>query len=308
MDEAVPTTGDPVGPGRVRVGTSGWTYDSWQGVFFPDGLARRRRLEYLGTRMDTAEVNGTFYSLQRASSFRTWAAATPEHFRFAVKGSRYITHMKKLRDVEEALGRFVASGLLALGPKLGPVLWQLPPNLGWDADRVGGFLRLLPRTTGQLAALAAGYADRVPDPWTVADDDRPVRHALEARHPSFRTAEAVRLLREHDVSLVVSDGAGEFPRFDDVTADPVYVRLHGQAELYRGAYDDAALDEWAARVRAWAAGRSPVTAATIAPDDPAPERSEGRDVLVYFDNDAAGHAPRDALRLAERLGQHATDR
>lgn len=295
---------DPTGPGRVRVGTSGWTYDSWQDVFFPEGLARRRRLEYLASRLDTAEVNGTFYSLQRASSFRGWADATPEHFRFAVKGSRYITHMKKLRDVDEALGRFLASGLLALGPKLGPVLWQLPANLGWDAERVEQFLRRLPRTTGQMAEQAAGHTDGVPDPCTVADQDRPVRYALEARHPSFRSAEAVQLLRDHEVALVVSDGAGEFPRFDDVTADLVYVRLHGQGELYAGAYDDRTLDGWAARIREWAAGRVPATEETIAPDDLGPERSAGRDVVAYFDNDAQGHAPRDALALAGRVGGH----
>jgi uncharacterized protein YecE (DUF72 family) len=284
----------------VRVGTSGWTYDSWQDTFFPAGLARRRRLEYLASRLDTAEINGTFYSLQRASSFRTWAEATPEHFRFAVKGSRYITHMKKLRDVEEPLGRFLASGLLALGPKLGPVLWQLPPNLHWDPDRVEGFLRLLPHTTGEAAALARGHEERVPDPWTATDEDRPLRYALEIRHPSYRSPELVALLRAHDVALVVSDGAGEFPRFDDVTAGLVYVRLHGQTELYRGSYDGSALDTWAARARAWAAGEVPVSPDTIAPDQPGAPSPQGREVLVYFDNDADGYAPRDALALAGR--------
>jgi uncharacterized protein YecE (DUF72 family) len=270
------------GRGRVRVGTSGWTYDHWAGTFYPDGLARRRRLEHLATRLDTAEINGTFYSLQRASSFRTWAAATPADFRFAVKGSRYLTHMKKLRDVAEPLGRFLASGLLALGPKLGPVLWQLPPNLGWDPERVEGFLRLLPRSTGEAAALAAAHTDRVPDPCTVTDEDRPLRHALEPRHRSFATPEVAALLREHDVALVVSDGAG-IPRFDDVTTDLVYVRLHGHDELYRSAYDAAALRAWAARATGWAA--------------------EGRDVLVYFDNDAEGHAPHDAVALRDALSE-----
>ncbi|MEJ2871283.1 DUF72 domain-containing protein [Actinomycetospora sp. OC33-EN08] len=283
--------------GRVRVGTSGWTYDHWQGVFYPDGLAKRRRLEYLATRLDAAEVNGTFYSLQRASSFRRWAAETGEDFRFAVKGSRYITHMKKLRGVEEALGRFLASGPLALGEKLGPILWQLPPNLGWDAARIGEFLAALPRSTGRAAALAAPYAERVPDPCVVADADRPLRHALEVRHPSFRDPDVVRLLRDQDVSLVVSDGAGEFPMLDDVTADPVYVRLHGDTELYRSGYGEPALETWATRVRAWAAGESPVSPHTVAPDDPA---RRGRDVWVFFDNDAAGHAPRDALALSAR--------
>jgi uncharacterized protein YecE (DUF72 family) len=271
------------GRGRVRVGTSGWTYDHWQGTFFPAGLARRRRLGYLAGRLDTAEINGTFYSLQRASSFRTWAAATPEDFRFAVKGSRYLTHMKKLRDVDEPLGRFLASGLLALGPKLGPVLWQLPPNLGWDPERIEGFLRLLPRSTGEAAALAAAHTDRVPDPCVVTDEDRPIRHALEPRHPSFATPDLVALLRAHDVALVVSDGAG-IPCFDEVTTDLVYVRLHGHDELYRSAYDAAALRAWAAKAVAWAA------------DD--------REVLVYFDNDAEGHAPHDALALRDAVAEY----
>lgn len=295
-------SGAAVEHGRVRVGTSGWTYDSWQDGFFPAGLARRRRLEYLSSRLDTAEVNGTFYSLQRASTFRGWAAATPEDFRFAVKGSRFITHMKRLAGVQEALGRFLASGVLALGPQLGPLLWQLPPNLAWDPERIEAFLRLLPRSTGEAAGLARPHADRVRDPWTVVNEDRPLRHALEVRHPSFRDPAVVRFLREQGVTLVVSDGAGTFPRFDDVTSDLVYVRLHGDTELYRSAYDDDALATWADRVRAWAAGRAPVSADTIAPDDPAPEAPAGREVLVYFDNDAAGHAPHDAVGLARRCG------
>jgi uncharacterized protein YecE (DUF72 family) len=285
--------------GPVGVGTSGWTYDSWQGSFFPDGLAKRRRLEYLSGRLDTAEVNGTFYSLQRASSFRTWAAATPDGFRFAVKGSRYISHMRKLRGVEEALGRFLASGLLALGPKLGPVLWQLPPQQPWDPERIGDFLAMLPRSTGEAAALAAAHTDRVPDPCTVTDEDRPMRYALEVRHPSFRTPDFVELLRDHDVALVVSDGAGAFPCFDDVTAGLVYVRLHGQHELYRGGYDAAAIDSWATKVAAWASGQAPSSGDTIAPDRPPSARP--REVLVYFDNDADGYAPHDAIALREAV-------
>lgn len=287
--------------GTVRVGTSGWTYDSWQGSFFPDGLAKRRRLEYLSGRLDTAEVNGTFYSLQRASSFRTWAAATPEGFRFAVKGSRYISHMRKLRGVEEALGRFLASGLLALGEKLGPVLWQLPPQLRWDPERIGEFLAMLPRSTGEAAALAAGHTDRVPDPCTATDADRPMRYALEVRHPSFRTPAVVELLRAHDVALVVSDGAGEFPCFDDVTADLVYVRLHGHEELYRSGYDADALAGWAEKVAAWARGEAPVSGDTIAPDRLPQRPAAGREVLVYFDNDAEGHAPHDAVALRDAV-------
>ena len=259
-------------------------------------------LGYLASRLDTAEINGTFYSLQRASSFRRWADATGEDFRFAVKGSRYITHMKKLRGIDEALGHFLASGPLALGPKLGPMLWQLPPNLGWDPDRIGDFLTMLPRTTAAAAELGRAHTDRVPDPCVDVDEDRPLRHVLEARHPSFRDPAVVRMLRELDVALVVSEGAGAFPLFDDVTSDLVYVRLHGDTELYRSGYDDAALDAWAARVRAWAGGEVPTSASTIAPDDPPPPAPHGREVLVYFDNDGGGHAPLDALALARRCG------
>lgn len=285
----------------VRIGTSGWIYPPWRGVFYPEGLVQRRELEYLASRLTTVEINGSFYSLQRASSYRTWAAATPDDFVFAVKGGRFITHMKKLRGVEEALANFFASGLLALGPKLGPVLWQLPPQLGFDAGRLDDFLRRLPRTTAAAAELARGHSDRVPDPCTETDADRPLRHALEVRHPSFRDPAAIALLRAHDVALVVADTAGTFPRLDDVTADHVYVRLHGDTELYASGYTPAALDAWAARVAAWAAGHNPVTEDTVA--EPAPERPGGRDVVVYFDNDVKVHAPFDALGLAERCSR-----
>jgi uncharacterized protein YecE (DUF72 family) len=285
---------------RVRVGTSGWIYPPWRRVFYPEGLVQRRELTYLAERLDTVEINGSFYSLQRASSYRTWAERTPEDFVFAVKGGRFVTHMKKLRGVEEALANFFASGLLALGPKLGPVLWQLPPNLRYDPERLEGFLAQLPHTTTAAAALAGGHTDRVPEPWTETDAERPLRHAMEVRHPSFRDPAFVAQLRRHRVALVVADTAGTFPRLDDVTADLVYVRLHGDTELYASGYTAEALDRWGARVRAWADGEAPVTGDTVAPDDPPPEAPRGRDVVVYFDNDAKVHAPFDAMAMRER--------
>jgi len=281
----------------VRIGTSGWIYPPWRGVFYPEGLVQRRELEYIASKLDTVEINGSFYSLQRASSYRTWASRTPDDFVFSVKGGRFITHMKKLRGVDEALANFFASGLLALGPKLGPVLWQLPPSLGFDAARVDDFLGLLPRTTTAAAALATGHSDRVPDPCTTTDADRPLRHAVEVRHPSFRHPEFVALLRAHGVALVVADTAGRFPRLDDVTADLVYVRLHGDTELYASGYSPEALRAWSARIRAWAAGEAPTTEDTVVPDDPAPPAPGGRDVVVYFDNDVKVHAPFDAMAL-----------
>lgn len=284
----------------LRVGISGWTYGPWRGVFYPEGLARRRELEFASRRLRSIEINGSFYSLQRPSSYRRWTADTPDGFVFAVKGSRFITHMKKLRDVRVALANFLASGVLLLGEKLGPMLWQFPAAWGCDLERFGEFLALLPRTTGEAAALAGEHA--LPSPeraWTEALADRPLRHAFEVRHPGCFAAEFVELLRGHGAALVFADTAGHWPYAEDVTADFVYVRLHGSEHLYASGYSDDELDWWAARCRAWAAGGEPEDAVRIG--GPAVARRE-RDVFVYFDNDAKVHAPFDALRLAERLG------
>jgi uncharacterized protein YecE (DUF72 family) len=286
---------------RVWIGTSGWRYPPWRGVFYPRGLAQRRELAHLAGRLSSVEINGSFYSLQRPESYRAWAADTPDDFLFAVKGSRYITHLKQLRDVRVPLANFLASGVLALGSKLGPLLWQLPPRLRFEPDRLDAFLRLLPHSTGAAAQLAGEHDERLDGrAQTTVDVDRPLRHALEVRHPSFRDPAFVALLREHDVALVVADTAGTFPYLDDVTARFVYVRLHGDAELYTSGYSPEALDRWAVRIRAWRAGEAPGGEHTVAPS--APFAPEGRDVLVYFDNDVKAHAPFDAVALAERVG------
>jgi uncharacterized protein YecE (DUF72 family) len=282
------------------VGTSGWRYPPWRGTFYPRGLVQRRELEHLSRLVTSIEINGSFYSLQRPESYRAWAAETPDDFLFAVKGGRFITHLKQLRDVETPLANFFASGVLALGPKLGPVLWQLPPRLRFEPGRVAEFLMLLPRTTGAAAELAARHDERLEGrAHTETDADRPLRHAVEVRHPSFCTPAFVELLREQDIALVVADTAGTWPHLEDVTADIVYIRLHGDAELYTSGYTPDALDMWAAKVRAWRVGESPTGEYTVAP--PAPRRPEGRDVFVYFDNDAKVHAPFDAMGLARRL-------
>lgn len=268
--------------GRVRVGISGWRYAPWRGVFYPPGLPQRLELSYAASTLSSVEINGSFYSLQRPPSYQQWAAATPDDFVFAVKGGRYITHMLKLRGVDQAVANFFASGVLALGPALGPVLWQLPPVLGYDPDRLAAFFDLLPRTTGQAATLAAGHDERLEGrAWTEVDQDRPLRHVLEVRHPTFEVPGFVELLRRHDVGLVVADTAGKWPFLTDVTSDLVYVRLHGGEELYVSGYDDDALARWATLIDDWA---------------------RTRDVLVYFDNDVKVHAPFDALRLAQLLG------
>ncbi|MDQ0643285.1 DUF72 domain-containing protein [Microbacterium murale] len=270
--------------GVVRVGTSGWRYDGWRGDFYPAGLPQRRELEYVGEQFSTLELNGSFYSLQRPASFHHWRESVPEGFVFAVKGSRYVTHMLRLRHVETALANFFASGVLALGPSLGPVLWQLPERQEFHPELLAAFLALLPRSTGAALELARRHDDRLRDrSWLEIDEDRPIRHALEPRAESFH--DAGELLREHGVAMVVADTAGRFPRFDELTAEFVYVRLHGAEELYHSGYTDAELDGWAELVRRWSRG---------AGDEPP------RDVYVYFDNDARGHAPHDARALAIR--------
>ena len=283
---------------RSRVGTSGWVYPPWRGTFYPPGLPHRRELEYLSRRVNTIEINGSFYSLQRPASYQSWAAVTPEDFVFAVKGGRFITHMKKLRDVETPLANFFASGVLALGVKLGPLLWQLPPRLPFDVDRLAAFLALLPRSTAEAATLAQRHDQRLEGrAWTGTEADRPLRHALEVRHPSYRDPALVELLRAQGVALVVADTAGTWPYLEDVTADFVYVRLHGDSELYVSGYSDEALDAWAERIRGWQVGDSARTEHTIAP--PAPVQP--REVFVYFDNDVKVRAPADAISLARKL-------
>jgi uncharacterized protein YecE (DUF72 family) len=280
------------------VGTSGWVYPPWRGTFYPSGLPHRHELQYLSQQVNSVEVNGSFYSLQRPESYRSWAAVTPDDFVFAVKGSRFITHMKKLREVQTPLANFFASGILALGPKLGPLLWQLPPNLPFDADRLSTFIAQLPGSTAEAAELARQHDERlVGRAWTGIDGDYPVRHALEVRHPSYRDPALIELLRTHGVALVVADTAGRWPYLEDLTADFVYVRLHGDAELYVSGYSGDALDTWAQRIRGWQAGESPRTEHTIAPAAPV----RPREVFVYFDNDAKVHAPADAISLAQRL-------
>ncbi|NYE35956.1 uncharacterized protein YecE (DUF72 family) [Nocardioides cavernae] len=269
----------------ARIGISGWRYAGWRGRFYPPGLPQRSELAYVGERLTAVEVNGSFYSLQRASSWRSWAEQVPDDFVFAVKGPRFITHMKKLTDVEAPLGTFLASGVLTLGERLGPLLWQLPPNLGFHPDRLAAFFDLLPRRTSDAASYAAAHhdADKLKEPAvTTAPVDRALHHVLEVRHPSFRTPEFCELLRAHDIGMVVADSAGTWPMFDEVTSSVVHVRLHGDEELYASGYSDAALDRWAEKVRGWEA--------------------DGLEVHVYFDNDAKVHAPFDALALQERLG------
>lgn len=287
----------------VRIGISGWRYAPWRGKFYPAGLAQRRELEYASRCFPTIEINGSFYSLQSPANWARWHAETPDGFVFAVKGSRYITHMLRLREAERALANFFASGLLRLGKKLGPLLWQLPPSLKYDAEAVEAFLAMLPRDTDAAAALAR-RRDRAMMKGRSAlpsQKNRRLRHAVEVRHESFADADFIRLLRRENIALVIADTAGRFPYAEDVTADFLYLRLHGDEELYVSGYGDAALDMWAARIRRWRDGGEPKDARKIA--TLTPKRRTSRDVYCYFDNDAKVRAPFDAAALIRRLQQ-----
>jgi uncharacterized protein YecE (DUF72 family) len=262
------------------VGTSGWNYPPWRGYFFPEGLARKRELAYLASRLPAVEVNGTFYSLTRPSVCDAWRSGVPSEFQFAIKGSRYITHMLKLRGGAAPLANFFASGILRLGSQLGPILWQLPAMVQFDRERAATFLAALPRDMHAAERLARRHDARVTGRacLTAPDGrDRPLRYALEIRHESWLADAALDLLARHGVALVVADTAGKHPFAVHDTADFTYVRLHGAKRLYQSRYTDAELATWAVRTRGWL--------------------DRGRDVYVFFDNTDKRHAPGDALRL-----------
>jgi uncharacterized protein YecE (DUF72 family) len=286
--------------GDIRIGISGWRYVPWRGVFYPKGLAQRLELDYASRMFSSIELNGSFYSLQRPSSYANWYAATPGGFTFSVKAPRYITHILRLREVEKPLANFLASGVLQLKEKLGPILWQFPPRMQFDTQRFENFLKALPHDTRHAGELAAGYEQRLDGRVSLdVDACRPIRHAVEVRDDSFLVPHFVDLLRRHGVGLVVADSAGKWPDKEDVTADFVYIRLHGGTELYTSGYGDDELERWRTRITAWANGGQADDARLIVDTPPV---STSRDVYCYFDNDAKVHAPFNARDLMRKLG------
>jgi uncharacterized protein YecE (DUF72 family) len=271
-------------PGRAFIGTSGWTYRPWRGSFFPRGLPAAQELNYISRHMGSVEVNGTFYSLTRPSTCDRWRASVPDNFIFAIKGSRYITHMLKLANFAAPLANFFASGILRLGQQLGPILWQLPPTLVFREDRAAQFFKALPRTIAAAQELARRHDQRTTGraSLTAPDgQDSVIRYALEARHETWMIPPATDLLREHGIALVAADSAGHHPETRVRTADFAYVRLHGSQVLYSSEYTNDEIDSWSRQVNQW--------------------RRAGSDVYVYFDNDAKAYAPFDAIRLTNAV-------
>jgi len=271
---------------RSFVGISGYDYPRWRGAFYPERLKKAQWLTYASRCFNSIELNGTFYSLKSPAVFIRWAEAVPDSdFVFAVKGGRFITHNLKLRNCERALGNFFASGVLALGPKTGPFLWQLPATYAFEAERLDSFMSMLPPDSTAAEAVARAHDHRLKRGALVdAVGGRRIayRHVFEVRHPSYFCEEFYAILRSHRCALVFADTAGKSDYAEELTADFVYVRLHGSRELYVSGYSDDELDDWAARIRRW-------------------RKRGAQDAYVYFDNDAKVHAPHDARRLAQRL-------
>ena len=286
--------------GETRIGISGWRYPPWRGVFYPPGLPQHRELEYASRALPTIEINGTFYSLQKPESFERWYHDTPPGFVFSIKGARYITHIRRLKNIEGPLANFFASGIFNLREKLGPILWQFPPSFRYDPEKMKSFFKLLPRDTEQALSLARRREPHMTGRVRLAiDATRNLRHAIEIRHESFVDISFVQLLREYNIALVIADTAGKWPYREDVTADFLYLRLHGDKEIYASGYTPEALTRWAGRIRAWREGSQPDDAHLICTQSTL-ERHP-RDVYCYFDNDVKVKAPFDAQDLMAKL-------
>jgi uncharacterized protein YecE (DUF72 family) len=284
---------------ETRIGISGWTYPPWRGVFYPQKLRQKDELAYAASKFRTIEINGTFYGMQNPGSFLKWFEAVPDDFVFSVKAPRFITHIRRLRDVETPLANFFASGILRLGHKFGPILWQFPPSMKFDENLFAAFFALLPQDTDSAVRLAHRHDARLTKGvWTQSDEKRRVRHAVEIRHESFRTKAFIALLRRFDVALVCADTV-EWPRLMDITSDFMYCRLHGSEALYASGYTADALRNWARRVRSWAGGGEPGDAECVS--GPARRSGIGRDIFLYFDNDMKVKAPENAAELVRIL-------
>jgi uncharacterized protein YecE (DUF72 family) len=261
---------------RIRVGIGGWTYEPWRGTFYPPGLTQKRELEYASSKLSTIEINGTFYGSQKPESFAKWHDETPADFMFALKGPRFTTNRRVLAEAGASVERFFNSGVMELKDKLGPINWQFAATKKFDPDDFAAFLKLLPTSI----------------------EGRTIRHAVEVRHDSFRSADFVALVREHGVAVVFAADS-EYPQIADPTAPFIYARIMGTREGEETGYSATALDAWAERARIWASGGSPEGLATLAP---VPKAKSGRDVFLYVISGFKEKNPAAAMALTERLG------
>jgi uncharacterized protein YecE (DUF72 family) len=264
-------------PGQIRVGIGGWNYPPWRGVFYPEGLAQAKELAYAASQLTSIEINSTFYGSQKPESFRKWASAVPDGFVFSVKGPRFATNRRVLAEAGDSIQRFLDSGVLELGDRLGPLLWQFAPTKKFDAADFGKFLELLPAKTA----------------------DQRLRHVVEVRHQSFAAPDFIALLRAFAIPVVFTDHA-IYPSLADITGDFVYARLQRGKDEIPTAYPTEELDAWAGRLRGWARGETPED---LPRADPAhrPPKGAPRDVFAYVIHEGKVRAPAAAMALIERL-------
>lgn len=267
---------------QTRIGISGWIYEPWRGTFYPEDLSHKNELHYASRAVNSIEINGTFYSLQKPKSFQKWYSETPDNFMFSVKAYRYVTHIKLLKDAEDGVANFLCSGVLELKEKLGPILWQLPPRMKFDPERLETFFKILPKDFKAAVKFAKKqkiWRDKSEISYKV-DKNRPLRHALEVRNDIFKNKKFIALLKKYNVALVTADAEGTWPYFEEQTADFIYCRLHGKDKLYSSGYDKKAITKWAKKITLW---------------------RKKRDVFVYFDNTDKVKAPVNAMTLSRLL-------
>jgi uncharacterized protein YecE (DUF72 family) len=267
----------PTAKPHIRIGVGGWTYAPWRGTFYPDDLTQKRELEYASRKLTSIEVNGTYYGSQKPDTFAKWHDETPDDFVFALKGPRFVTNRRVLADAGPSIERFFASGVMALKQKLGPINWQLMPTKAFDPVDFAGFLKLLPQRV----------------------EGRPIRHAVELRHDSFRTADVVALARQHGVAIVLA-GESRYPQIADLTAPFVYARIMGTTEAEPLGYAKASLERWVDRARRLGSGTVPPDLATVGKAI-APRTS--RDVFLYVISGFKLRNPAAAMAMVQHLGQ-----
>jgi uncharacterized protein YecE (DUF72 family) len=282
---------------EFRIGISGWRYAPWRKQFYPEGLKQDKELYFASRAVNTIEINGSFYALQTPERYQGWYKDVPDDFKFSVKAPRFITHIRRLNDVEHPIANFFASGVLHLKNKLGPILWQFPPSFRFDSELFEAFLALLPVTTTEAAKAVKKYRDDFENP--IKKSER-IRHCVEIRNKSFIESEFFDLLAKYDVAFVFADSAGRFPYAEEITSDFIYMRLHGDTELYKSGYTDEALDRWFSRMKTWSRGNQPGDANLVRAKK-AQTANEERDIFCYFDNTDKLWAPYDARKILARL-------
>lgn len=285
----------------IFVGISGWNFEGWRGTFYPDGLKQKDELSYASRRVRSIEVNGTFYSLFRPSAYENWYEQSPADFTFAIKAPKYITHERRLDGFETPLANFLASGILRLGEKLGPILWQFPPSMPFDPELFESFMKALPHDMETAAKLGVGHSDWMAGrTYLDVTTNHRMRHAIEGRHKSFQSPAFVEMARRYGIAIVVGDTAGRWPYIEDVCTDFIYLRLHADEKKYPNGYGKDDLERWSSRFQAWANGMQPDDAALVIPGHP---EKMPRQVFAYFDNDVKETAPLNALSAISHLLQ-----